>query len=710
MSSPSSSPGTLTFAQAVALAQSHWQAGQAPQAEVLCRRVLEVSPEHPDAHYLLGLMAHAYGKPAMAIDHLRVTCRTPDAPASSWSDLAEMCRQAGRLDEALAAARRAVEVDPAFVAGWNNLGIVLQETGQLEESLTCLTRVSELMPASADAQNNLGNTARLMGRLAAAETHYRRALECDPERADAHSNLASLLSAQQRFAEAETLARRAIELAPQFVDAYRNLANVELARGNVAAALQTVEVMSAFAPKHPSTLVARARILRLVGRLDEALANAREALVLLPESADARAALSIVEADIAAREATGAAQPSIASLPPNNVPESPDFTAIYEAVVARVQAQDYERAEAMLRDVVATDAAPMSLWRLLAVVLRAQGKAREGRDLLDRLARQVPGDLSNRFDLAEALLLLGDFERGWREYRYRYSLEHTQSIERKVQRPRWDGRPIPGQTLLIHDEQGFGDTFQFMRMARWARERSQARVIFEVNPETLSIAKRMWGDDDIVARGTLPVTFDQHCELMSLPMAMGLTLADLPGDVAYLSPDAQRVAHWRERLADVPRPWVAMVWAGRPEHANDSNRSMPLEQLAPLGASGATFLSIQKGPASAQANTPPDGMSIMPLSDEIRDFEDTAAILHLADLLISVDSSPVHLAGGMGRAVWVLLPFVPDWRWLLDRDDTPWYPGMRLFRQEARAQWAPVVERMAQALKQFVAEWRDDAA
>ncbi|WP_425495805.1 glycosyl transferase family 8 [Pandoraea bronchicola] len=375
-----------------------------------------------------------------------------------------------------------------------------------------------------------------------------------------------------------------------------------------------------------------------------------------------------------------------------------------------MHSHDYEGAEAMLREVVAAGAAPVSMWRLLGIVLRAQGKAREGRDLLDMLARQVPGDLSNRFDLAEALLLLGDFERGWREYRYRYSLEHTQSIERKVQRPRWDGQPIPGQTLLIHDEQGFGDTFQFMRMARWARERSQARVIFEVNHETLSIAKRMWGDDDIVARGTLPVTFDQHCELMSLPMAMGLKLADLPGDVAYLTADPERVAHWRERLADVPRPWVAVVWAGRPEHVNDSNRSMPLEQLAPLGASGATFLSIQKGPASAQAKTPPEGMSMVSLSDEIRDFEDTAAILHLADLLISVDSSPVHLAGGLGRAVWVLLPFVPDWRWLLDRDDTPWYPGMRLFRQEARAQWAPVVERMAQALKQFVAEWHDGAA
>ncbi|VVG72489.1 glycosyltransferase [Pandoraea apista] len=712
MSLPTSSPGTLTFAQAIALAQSHWQAGQAPQAELLCRRILEVSPEHPDAHYLLGLMAHAYGKREMAVDHLRATCRAPNAPASCWSDLAEMCRQAGRLDEALTAARRAVEVDPAFAPGWNNLGIVLQETGRLDESWTCLTRVSELLPASADAQNNLGNTARLLGRLDVAETHYRAALERDPQRADTHSNLASLLSAQQRFAEAEALARRAIELAPQFVDAYRNLADIELARGHVAAALQIVEVMSAFAAKHPSTLVARARILRLAGRLDEALANAREAVALVPESADARAALTDVEADAAAHAAPISIEPPPQSSMPLPVtpPASADLAALHEAVVARVHAHDYAGAEAILREVVATGAAPMSLWRLLAVVLRAQGKAREGRDLLDMLARQVPGDLSNRFDLAEALLLLGDFERGWREYRYRYSLEHTRSIERKVQRPRWDGQPIPGQTLLIHDEQGFGDTFQFMRMARWARERSQARVIFEVNQETLSIAKRMWGDDDIVARGTLPVTFDQHCELMSLPMAMGLTLADLPGDVAYLSPDPERVAHWRERLAGVPKPWVAVVWAGRPEHVNDSNRSLPLEQLAPLGACGATFLAIQKGPAAVQATSPPDGMSMVSLSDEIRDFEDTAAILHLAELLISVDSSPVHLAGAMGRPVWVLLPFVPDWRWMLDRDDTPWYPSVRLFRQAARAQWAPVVERMAQALTQFVTDWRDGAA
>ncbi|VVE69463.1 glycosyltransferase [Pandoraea captiosa] len=702
---PAHTSETLTFAQAMTLANAHWQAGQAAQAESLCRRVLEVAPDHPDAHYLLGLMAHAYGKRDMAIGHLETTCRAAHAHAACWSDLAEMYRQAGRLQDAVNAGQRAVEIDPAFAAGWNNLGIALQEAGQLEQSMVYLTRVSELQPGSVDAQNNLGNTARLLQHFDVAETHYRRALALDAQRVDTLSNLASLLSALRRFDEAETLARRAIELAPTFVDAYRNLADIELSRGNVGSALQVVEVMSAFAAQHPSTLVARATILRLVGRLDEALVSARAAIEQVPQNANAQAALAAVEADISARNAAG-------SMPPPGAPgidmsqagPTQALAAIHQAAARRIEVQDYEGAEELLREAVAGGAAPMSTWRLLAMALRAQGKAEEGRDVLAMLARQVPGDLSNRFDLAEALLLLGDFERGWQEYRYRYSLEHTQAIERKVQRPRWDGRPIPGQTLLIHDEQGYGDTFQFMRMARWARERSQARVIFEVNPETLSIARRMWGDDDIVARGTLPVSFDQHCELMSLPMAMGLKLADLPGDVSYLSADPARVAHWRARLADVPKPWVALVWAGRPEHVNDRNRSMTLDQFAPLGASGATFLSIQKGPAASQANTPPNGMTMVSLSDEIRDFEDTAAILHLADLLVSVDSSPVHLAGALGRPVWVLLPFVPDWRWLLERDDSPWYPGMRLFRQPARSQWTPVIERVASELTTFVTQ------
>jgi len=365
---------------------------------------------------------------------------------------------------------------------------------------------------------------------------------------------------------------------------------------------------------------------------------------------------------------------------------------------ALLDAGQLEQAEALIRPSLASGSGPLALWRVLVQAIRPQGQIAETRAIQEMLVSMAPGDLSTRFNLAETLLLLGEFERGWREYVYRYSLAHTTAIARKVQRPRWDGKPIPGKALLIHDEQGYGDTFQFLRMVAWARERSKARVILEINAESLSLAQRFSGCDEVIVRGTLPGPFDTHCEMMSLPMAMGLTLANLPEPQPYLSADAQRLAKWQQRLADLPRPLVALVWAGRPTHFNDANRSLALSELAPLALPGVTFLSIQKGPAAAQALSPPPGMSLVSLSDEINDFEDTAAILTLADLLISVDSSPVHLAGALGRPAWVMLPFVPDWRWLLGRSDTPWYRDVRLFRQPSRGNWGAVMSTIASEL------------
>ncbi|CAE6813202.1 hypothetical protein R75465_05491 [Paraburkholderia aspalathi] len=377
---------------------------------------------------------------------------------------------------------------------------------------------------------------------------------------------------------------------------------------------------------------------------------------------------------------------------------APDIVAIERQVRPLIAAGRFEEAEAQVFTYLASGSGPLVLWKLLAAAIRPQGRIEETRAIQEMLVAHAPGDFPARFDLSETLLLQGEFERGWHEYRYRYSLAHTSIIERKVQQPRWDGRPIPGKTLLIHDEQGFGDTFQFMRMVPWAKARSGARVVLEVNAEILPLAQRSQGFDDIVARGSLPPAFDLHCEMMSLPMAMGLTLSDLPGQVPYLSADPQRCSKWRGRLADLPRPLVALVWAGRPTHFNDANRSITLAQLAPLARRNVTFLSIQKGPVATQATAPPPGMSLVSLSDDIHDFEDTAAILSIADLLISVDSSPVHLAGALGRPVWVMLPFVPDWRWLLERTDTPWYPQTRLFRQTARDDWGDVMAAMAREL------------
>jgi hypothetical protein len=366
-----------------------------------------------------------------------------------------------------------------------------------------------------------------------------------------------------------------------------------------------------------------------------------------------------------------------------------------------LQQDRLSEAEALLRPLLAGGSGPLVLWRLLVQAIRPQGQIAETRLIQQMLVDTMPGDLSERFNLSETLLLLGEFDRGWREYRFRYSLEHTARIERKVQRPRWEGQPLPGKTLLIHDEQGYGDTFQFLRMVDWARSASGARVVLEVNRESLPLAQRCGGYDQLVVRGELPPPFDLHCEMMSLPMAMRLQLADLPGRIPYLSPDPQRVEKWRRRLADLPRPWVALVWAGRPTHFNDRNRSMKLDELAPLAQDGVSFIALQKGPAAQQAQTPPPGMSMLALSDEIQDFEDSAAILSIVDLLISVDSSPVHLAGAMNCPVWVMLPLVPDWRWLLGRSDTPWYPSVKLFRQQARQDWSAPLAAMASELAQL---------
>ncbi len=369
----------------------------------------------------------------------------------------------------------------------------------------------------------------------------------------------------------------------------------------------------------------------------------------------------------------------------------PDELRDIDSLIAR---DDLAEAEAALGRILARQPSAVGLHVLHARLLRELGRIEEAGIVQKRLVAVFPGNFSLRFDLAETLLLLGDFAAGWREYRHRYSLPHTVRIERKVQRPRWSGQPLHGGTILIHDEQGYGDTFQFLRLVGRVRERG-GRVILQVHPDILPLARRLAGHDVLIARGDLPPPFDFHCELMSLPLALGLRLEDLPGSIPYLSAYPPRIQRWRRRFDGLMRPLIALAWAGSPTHLRDAARSLSLAQFAPLASLGGTFVSVQKGPRAAEAAAPPAGMRLLDLDREINDFEDTAAVLSLADLLISVDSSPIHLAGALGRPVWALIPFLPDWRWLLGRDDSPWYPTMRLFRQPQRGDWAAAISRVA---------------
>ncbi len=271
---------------------------------------------------------------------------------------------------------------------------------------------------------------------------------------------------------------------------------------------------------------------------------------------------------------------------------------------------------------------------------------------------------------------------------------------RNIAQPQWNGESLDGKTILLHAEQGFGDTLQFIRYAPQVAKRGGS-VIVECPIELSTILRGVEGINRIITKGDSWPSYDVQSSIMSLPLIFGTTPDTIPSQ-PYLSVPPDRIAAWRERLGNPDaRHRVGIVWAGRPEHKNDRRRSMRLDQFAPLTEiKSANFFTLQKGPAAAQAATPPPGMSLIDFTSDLHDFVETAALITNLDLVICVDTSIAHLAGAIGKPVWLLLPHAPDWRWMLNRTDTPWYPTMRLFRQPSPGDWPAVMADVTRALAQ----------
>jgi Flp pilus assembly protein TadD len=306
------------------------------------------------------------------------------------------------------------------------------------------------------------------------------------------------------------------------------------------------------------------------------------------------------------------------------------------------------------------------------------------------------------WNLGFSLLLLGDFSRGLPEYEWRWKT-NTVVLPRNFRRPHWFGEPLAGRRIYLHAEQGLGDTIHMARYVPLIAERGGI-VTLECPAPLIPFLKNLPGLASIIPAGQTPPDFDVHCPLMSLPLIFQTTLETIPRNVPYLHPEPQLAAQWAQRIPPDPeRPRVGLVWAGQPSNKNDRNRSIRLDQFAPLAAAQtARFFSVQKGAASEQARTPPAGMEIADFTSDLHTFADTAAMLANLDLIVTVDTAVAHVAGAIGRPVWILIPFRPDWRWMVDRDDSPWYPSMRIFRQKTRGDWADVIDRVKNALVEFV--------
>ena len=320
----------------------------------------------------------------------------------------------------------------------------------------------------------------------------------------------------------------------------------------------------------------------------------------------------------------------------------------------------------------------------------------------ERATALDPNFAGAHFGIAEAALLRADFARGWEEYEWRFKLGNAPPLMPPTDKPQWDGSPLPGGRLLLVADQGYGDVIQFSRYIPWARERC-AGIDVACSAEIEPIITQLVGVGGTFSHWERKPDFAAFCALSGLPRLAGTRLATIPAEgVPYLHADPARVALWQARLADlVPAGHrrIAITWAGRPTHHNDRNRSMPLATFAPLAAlPRTTLLSLQKGAAQTQIGSYWGRAPLINLGPEIRDFADTMAILEGLDLVVSVDTSVVHLAGAMGRPAWVLLPHAPDWRWLLGRSDSPWYPSLRLFRQGPDRSFAPVMQSIAAEL------------
>jgi len=346
---------------------------------------------------------------------------------------------------------------------------------------------------------------------------------------------------------------------------------------------------------------------------------------------------------------------------------------------------DYDRA-------LAADPGYVPAFVNRGVALAALNRHAEAIASYDQALALQPGNAAARYHRALSRLVSGDLAGGFDDYEARYGGWEGQLPRRATPVPEWSGRePLAGRSILVHAEQGLGDSIQMLRYAPLLHARG-ATVHVEMPASLRAIANAVPGVSSVTVSGEAAPATDFHVPTMSLPRAFGTRLDSIPGGVPYIAADASRVAHWRGRLP-AGRKRLGIAWSGNPGHVNDSNRSIALADLAPLAATGVEVVALQKDLRPGDAELL-DRLGWRHFGGELHDFTDTAALLSCVDRVITVDTSIAHLAGAMGLETRLMLPFSPDWRFLLDRADTPWYPTMRLFRQPSIGAWAPVLERI----------------
>jgi len=571
-----------------------------------------------------------------------------------------------RLSEAEQAYRRILQIEPEHSEALHLLGVIAHQKNNHPAALQLISRAIGIEPHNPAFHNNLGLAFEALDQIHDAIQSYQQALRLDPKYADARNNLGHALKKEGRLDAAITVLHQAIQLAPQMPEAHFNLANALADKGDHQAAVDHYQQAINQKPDYDKAYNNLGNVLKDLGQIDAAIKNFQKAIEIKP---DYNGALNNLGNALRAKDRID------------------DAIKIFRQAIR----QSPDSAESYCH---------------LGNALKDRGEFESALDYYRQSIRIKADFAEAHFNASIVHLLSGNFSEGWKEYQWRLQREEWKTIcFRRTNLPHWEGESFIGKRLCVYDEQGFGDTLQFVRYLPFVKSLG-GEVIFETRKELLGLLYNFPGIDGLVERSSYDqpaADADLYISLLSLPGLFNTCLETIPRNIPYLSAERKKVAHWHRRLGENGCK-VGVVWAGQPIHKDDRHRSCQLSQFAPLlRIPGIRLIGLQKGPAAKQRFNREDAkIPFINFGEELNDFSDTAGLIKNLDLVISVDTAVAHLAGAMGKPVWVLLPFIPDWRWMLNRDDTPWYPSMRLFRQKIKSEWNSPFQQIAEELQILV--------
>jgi len=562
-------------------------------------------------------------------------------------------------------------------------GMKLHREGRLELARGCYQKILKADPLSAEAQQ--------LARVLQPESSPAAKAIFVTDNAETLAQHAAAYLAQGKLQQALESCKGVVKLRPDSFEAHQRLGEMHERLGDLPAALDCYRRALELQPDSPDLHCHLARVLGQGRAFQPAAELYRRALTLDPQRQGIYSDLAYALTELGDLDAALEAFKRALRLAPRSPKTIASLGHFFERKGDLLSAAD------AYREAVKLDPQLHAAYLDLGFVLYGLGELAEASDCLRRLLAQQPDSWEAKAQLALIQLLQGDMPGGWATYESRWQV--GVGDERRFFQPQWKGERLNGARILLYAEQGLGDTLQFVRYVPLVAARG-GEVLLEVQPSLHDLLTPSEGASRVIRRGETLPEFTWQCPLMSLPLAFKTELNSIPASVPYIHPDATRVASWRERLAGNTRR-IGLAWAGRPEHPRDRWRSLPLEQLVPLlNVPGTTFYSLQVGAGAEQVQQLPPDVRLVDLAAEVKDFANTAAAVANLDLVISIDSAMVHLAGAMGKPVWVLLNKGCDWRWLLDRADSPWYPTARLFRQTTPGEWQEPVKRIERELRQ----------